>query len=533
MFDFIIVGGGSAGCVLAHRLSEIAHWNVCLIEAGPSDRHPLIKIPVSFIQLWRSKSLNWGFYTEPQKYCAERPMFYHRGRTLGGSSAINGMSYVRGNPSDYDLWATLGNPGWSYQDVLPYFKKIENFEGEVDEYHGSEGPLNIAPPRYINPLVEVFVQAGIHRGFAPNFDFNGAKQHGIGTYHVTQKDGARCSNAHAYLAPIRKRKNLTIFTRARVEKIIFEGRCAKGIRLHHHGKTQDIFAHKEVILSAGAVGSPHLLLLSGVGPTEQLLSHGITPVHELSGVGENLQDHLDVPIICQEKGKLSLSFHPSKLFKWLQHIGLYYLKGKGFLTSNVVQAGAFFNRYEQNSWPDFQHHFLTVVEPEDCFHLKSSFQYFGYTLRTCLLHPRSRGRIRLKSCNFKDAPLIDPCFLSDERDLDDLLYGFKKAREFLADPAFKPHFRKELKPGTHIETDEQIRDYIRDEVSCDYHPVGTCKMGPDSMAVVNAQLEVDGLEHLRVIDASVMPTITSGNTNAPVTMIAEKGADYILHKHNL
>lgn len=527
-FDYVIIGAGSAGCVLANRLSENGKWRVCLIEAGPRDSNPFIRIPLAIMLTLRSNVLNWKFWTVPQAHCANRRMFWPRGRTLGGSSSINAMCYSRGNPQDYDEWEQLGNRGWSYQDVLPYFKKLENFEPGEAEFHGKGGPLNVASQRCMNPLVNAFINAGKEAGYSINADFTGDSQLGVGAFHVMQKDGGRCSNARAYLYSAYKRKNLTVLTHCHVSKIIFSDNKATGVRCKLREKEIDISAKKEVILSAGAINSPQILLLSGIGPAAELNKHGIHQVQELPGVGENLQDHLDIHITCLEKTRLAISLHPTWLWRGIVNVFRYLLKHTGEFTSNAAEGCGFFAANGKQTRPDWQWHFLPAVETRHAQNLWDLFEYYGYTLKTCILHPISRGRITLHNADPQQPPLINPNYLSDSRDLDTLVEGFKKARELLSQPAFSQHYLTEFQPGADVKTDEQIRDYIRNHAETIYHPVGTCKMGVDGMAVVDPQLKVYGVTSLRVVDASVMPTIVSGNTNVPVTMIAEKAADMIL-----
>jgi len=504
-YDFVIVGGGSAGCVLANRLSASGKWQVLLLEAGPADGNSFIHIPAGIIPVIRSNVLNWKFWTTPQPNCGGRPMFWPRGRTLGGSSSINAMCYIRGNAWDYDHWASLGNDGWSYKDVLPYFRKMENFEA-IDKlpgargYHGSGGPLNVAEYRYLNPLMSAFVDAAQQAGHPRNGDFNGAQQDGIGYYHVMQQDGQRCSNARGFLKPALGRANLKVITGAHAAKVLFEGRRAAGVRYLENGRYAEALARKEVILSAGAIGSPQLLLLSGVGPRAQIEKQGIQPVHELPGVGENLQDHLDIHVTWEEKTRFAVTLHWSSLWRTLKSVFQYLFGHRGELTSNLAHG--------QNLTP--------------------LFKYYAFTLMTCFLRPESRGTIRLASADPLARPLIDANYLATPRDMEALVKGFKLARQVLQQPAFAPHRLQELEPGAAVQSDEQIRDFIRRRAETVYHPVGTCKMGRDAMAVVDPRLRVHGLEGLRVVDASVMPTLIGGNTNAPTTMIAERAADLIL-----
>lgn len=517
VFDYVIIGGGSAGCVLAHRLSENPDTQVCLLEAGSKDLNPLIRMPMGLIQVLRSKKLNWHFWTTPQSHCHNRKMYWPRGRTLGGSSSINAMCYVRGNPDDYDHWKQLGNEGWSYEEVLPYFKKFEH-----------EGLIHVDRPSYLNPLMHAFVEAGHQAGYPVISDYNSGVQEGVGYFAVAQKDGRRWSNAQGYLNPIKKRKNLTIITHAHVAKILFENKCARGVLYQKRGITSEILAQKEVILSAGAIGSPQLLLLSGIGPHAEIEKHGIPLIHDLPGVGENLQDHLDIHITCLDKTHTSLSVHPSALWRHIKSLGLYLFQHKGELTSNYTQAVGFAKTDNTLTVPNIQWHFAASMYTNSARQLKPLLQY-GYLLMTCILHPKSRGTIKLRSANFKDAPLINPNYLAEEEDLDAMVIAFKKGREILAQKSFSPYFLQEFEPGDSVQTEEQIRQYIRQKSETIYHPVGTCKMGIDPMAVVDPkQLKVYGVQNLRVIDASVIPTLPSGNTNAPTTMIAERGAAMIL-----
>ncbi len=527
--DYIIIGGGSAGCVLANRLSAHPDLNVCLIEAGPRDNSPFIHMPMGLMFNLRSNVIEWKFWTTPQPHCANREMFCPRGRTLGGSSSINAMCYSRGNPDDYNHWASLGCEGWSYQEVLPYFKKLENFEPGQSDYHGVGGPLNIAKLRYANPLTAVFIEAGMQAGYPYQADCNAESQEGVGYFHVMQKDGQRCSNARAYLHPIASRKNLEIKTNSHVSKIIFEGKRAIGVRLLQNKKEVTLYANKEIILSAGSILSPQILLLSGVGPRAEIDKHGLTLVHDLPGVGENLQDHLDIHLSCLDKTRTSISFRLSYLWRSFRGLYHYLFKRDGELTSNYAEAFGFTKSRPELPAPDLQWHFTASVYTYTALNLTNIFKYYGYSLLVCHLHPKSRGRITLRDANPLSKPLIDPNYLSVESDLDTMVTAFKKSREILAQKAFAPYFLKEFQPGDQVQTDDEIKDYIRKESETIYHPVGTCKMGRDAMSVVDPlTLKVHGIENLRVIDASIMPTVISGNTNAATTMIAEKGAEMIL-----
>lgn len=537
-FDFVIAGGGSAGCVLANRLSASGRWQVALLEAGPDDSSPFIHMPAGIIPVIRSKILNWGFWTTRQKQCGEREMYWPRGRTLGGSSSINAMCYIRGHAWDYDHWASLGNDGWSYREVLPYFRKLENFEAidkvrDGHRYHAKGGPLNVAEARYMNPLMKAWVKAGQQAGHPVTDDFNGPQQEGVGYYHTAQKDGQRCSNARAYLTDAKKRPNLTIITRAHTTRVLFEGKQAVGLRYLKDGQYHDLRARREVILSAGAVGSPQLLMLSGVGPRKELDKHGIAVVHELPGVGENLQDHLDIHITTLEKTRHSVSLRPYGVLKSIVNVFKYVFGRRGELTSNFAQAGAFLKSDDQQAIPDLQMHVVPFVYANHGQVLGPLFKHYAYSVMTCFLRPESRGTVRLANADPLSPPVIDANYLATERDMTAMVNGFRKSREILAQPAFDAHREREFEPGPELQSEAQLREYVRQKSETIYHPVGTCKMGRDEMAVVDPRLRVHGLSGLRIVDASIMPTLVGGNTNAPTTMIAERAADLILQDASL
>jgi choline dehydrogenase-like flavoprotein len=537
-FDYIIVGGGSAGCVLANRLSADGRHQVCLLEAGPADKSPLVHMPAGVIQLMRSATHNWQFWTTPQKHLDDRERYCPRGKTLGGSSSINAMVYIRGNAWDYDHWASLGNTGWSYREVLPYFRSTENFEAGADasgalapdvaEFHGSGGGLNVSKGVSPNRLSQVFLTAMQQAGYQPTPDFNGTQQEGSGPYHVMQKGGKRCSNAQGFLREAESRPNLKIITEVRATRVLFEGKHAVGVRYYDHGRFVDIHARREVILSAGAIGSPQLLQLSGVGPRSEIERHGIPLVHELPGVGQNLQDHLDVVVSVREKTHLSMTFHPLALLRSLVELCKYVFAKKGQFTSNVAEVGGFIKTQASEPLPDLQLHFVPIPYSHHGLDLRSLFKYFAYTVLCCDLRPLSRGTVTLYTADPLASPRIDPNYGAQPRDLEKLVIGIKKVREILAQRAFDPHRRLELEPGPEVQTDAQLLDWVRANAETVYHPVGTCKMGNDPMAVVDPQLRVRGLSGLRVVDASIMPTLIGGNTNAPTTMISEKAAAMIL-----
>lgn len=536
MYDYVIAGGGSAGCVLANRLSADPKNKVCLIEAGPADTSPLVRMPGGVIGLMRSNSHNWQFWTAPEKHCGGRSMYWPRGKTLGGSSAINAMVAIRGHAQDYDLWESQGNKGWAFKDVLPLFKAMENYEpgaaGELSdeerEYHGSGGNLNVAERRHTNPLSAAFVQAALQAGHRPTPDFNGAQQEGCGMYRAYQKGGERCSNAAAFLRGAEPRPNLTILTGAQVTRVLFEGKRAAGVRYCKDGLYYDVIAQREVILAAGTVGSPHLLLLSGVGPAAELKPHDVDVVQDLPGVGKNLQDHLDILVSTRAKNRLPLSFHPLSLLRSLAALFRYIFRRQGELTSNIAEAGVFLKSRPEEPLPDLQMHFVPLANAYHGLDLSKVIKTYSYSVMICDLRPLSRGEITLNSGDPLAPPRIQPNYLSHARDLDRLVAGIRKAREILSQTAFDPHRAEEVEPGPQVQTDEQLRDWVRQHAETVYHPVGSCKMGSDAMAVVDARLRVRGVKNLRVVDASIMPTLVGGNTNGPATMIGEKGARMIL-----
>ncbi len=526
MYDYIIVGAGSAGCVLANRLSADPSRRVCLLEAGPEDTSPWIHIPVGIFFTMRSKTLNWGYTTEPQPHLRQRRLFWPRGKTLGGCSSSNAMVYTRGHRRDYDAWATSGNQGWSYADLLPLFKRSQHQERGPSEYHGTGGPLNVADPRQRSAISEVFIRAATEVGYPRNDDFNGPEQEGVGFYQVTQKDGRRCSSARAYLHPIRQRPNLTVITNALASRILFQGRRAVGVAyLDRVGNTVELQARLEIVLSGGAINSPQLLLLSGVGPRAELERHGIPLVRELPGVGQNLQDHLDVIVAHRDLRRASYGFALSFLPTLLESIVEYRRHGRGFLTSNLAEVGGFVKSDPTLPLPNLQYHLTSTILDD---HGRRIWGGYGYSLHVCDLRPKSRGYLALKSADPRDPPLIQPNYLSHPDDLETLLAGVKTCRKILAAPAFGGYRGEELFPGAAVQSDDELREFIRRRAETIYHPVGTCKMGHDPLAVVDDRLRVHGVRGLRVVDASIMPTLIGGNTNAPVMVIGEKAADLML-----
>jgi choline dehydrogenase len=517
-YDYIVVGAGSAGCVLAARLTEDGRTRVLLLEAGGAGGAQEIRIPAAFSKLFKT-GVDWNYATEPEPQLHNRRLYWPRGKVLGGSSAINAMIYVRGNQADYDYWRELGNAGWGFAEVLPYFKKSENQERGASEYHGVGGQVNVADPRYVNPLTRAFLGAAEEIGIASNPDFNGATQDGAALYQLTQKNGARCGAADGFLQPARERSNLTVVTGAHAARVLTEGTRAVGVVFLRDGVMEEARADAEVILAGGTVNSPQLLMLSGIGPADELGAAGISAIHDLPGVGKNLQDHpmVSVGYLCTQKISLDGAETLRNFLRWL-------LWKNGPLTSNVAEAGLFLRTHVGLAVPDLQLLFGPayyrghglVRRKEHCFG-------FGPTLIT----PESRGTISLRSVNPLDAPAIRANYLSTDADLGTMIAGVRLARRLAHTKAFDAFRGEELHPGAATTSDDEISEFLRNELETLYHPVGTCKMGNDPLAVVDARLRVHGIERLRVVDASIMPRVPAGNTNAPVMMIAEKAAEMI------
>lgn len=531
MFDFIIVGAGSAGCLLANRLSANPKFNVLLIEAGGSDRSYLVRRtnPLNMLALMNSKRFNWGYRCEPEARTGKRPFFWPRGKGLGGCSSVNAMIYARGHKWDFDHWASLGNDGWSYDEVLPYFKKHQRWNRGDNEFHSSQGTMDVVDTNFHFPVSDAFVEACGEAGFPLSDDFNGAEQEGCGFFQVTQTPfGHRANAAYSFLDDIMDRPNLTIKTNVMVTKVLFDGKEAVGVQLSSDGgKTyQEIRATKEVILSAGVINTPQLLKLSGVGAADELKQHGIQPVHELPGVGENLQDHPDVIVRFLDKGKGSLATSINlDAIKFFSKV----LFAKDFIFT-PTDAGGFIKSSPDEEIPDLQLQFAAIhMNP----HGEGLFATMcrGYVLHVCHLRPESRGRVRLASSNPFDDPIIEANYFDQEKELDALVKGVRICRDILNQPALAQYNNGEDRPGLNVQTDEQIKEWIKQHVETVYHTAGSCKMGSDELAVVDSDLKVHGLNKLRIIDASIMPTITGSNIHAPTAMIAEKGAEKILKDH--
>ncbi|MCP5087731.1 MAG: choline dehydrogenase [Rhodobacteraceae bacterium] len=530
-FDYVIVGGGSAGSTMAARLSEDPSAKVCLLEAGGGGKSILLRAPAGVVAVLpgHGKMFNWAFNTVPQPGLNGRKGYQPRGKALGGSSAINAMLYVRGHKSDYDSWAEDGCEGWSWDECLPYFQKSENNEHGADEFHGDAGPLQVSDQKSPRPITKAFVKAATELQHRRREDFNTGENEGVGLYQVTQfhdktKNGERCSAAAGYLFPVMDRPNLTVVTKARAAKILFEGKRATGIAYRCGGKNETAMAAKEVILCGGAFNSPQLLQLSGVGRPDDIVRHGIGMVHELPGVGQNLQDHLDFILAYKTSDTDNFGIGLSGTVRLTSNILRWWRKGTGMIATPFAEGAAFLKTDPTLERPDIQLHFVISVVDN---HAKKLHLGYGYSCHVCAVRPYSRGEVFLQSADPMADPGIDPKFLSDPRDLETTIKGAKMTREILEAPAMAKYRKRELFGVKDNMTDDEWEQHIRARADTIYHPIGTCKMGVDDMAVVDPELKVHGLDGLRVVDASIMPTLIGGNTNAPTIMIAEKAADMI------
>ena len=529
-FDFVVVGGGSGGCVLGGRLTEDPATSVCLLEAGGKGDDALIRMPVGAVTMIPTHLNNWAFETVPQSGLGGRRGYQPRGRALGGSSAVNAMVYIRGHRSDYDDWARQGANGWSYDEVLPYFRLSEHNERIHDAWHGSDGPLWVSDPRTDSPLHAAFLEAGRQAGHAVNTDFNGAEQEGVGVYQLTQKHGERCSAARAYLLPhLRQRSNLEVRTKAQALRVLFEGRRAVGVEYLQDGVVRSVRARREVILAAGALQTPQLLMLSGVGPMHALAAQGLPLVMHLPGVGQNLQDHPDFVFGYRMDSTDAMGVSVRGGLRMAREALRYRRERRGMLTSNFAECGGFLRSRPDAERPDLQLHFVVAVVDD---HARRFHAGHGLSCHVCLLRPRSRGSVSLANRDPLAPPLIDPAFYADGQDLEDMVRGFRITQKIMQAPALAQRLGRDMFTQG-VETDEQIRAVLRARTDTVYHPVGTCRMGSDENAVVDPQLRVRGLDRLRIADASVMPTLIGGNTNAPTIMIAEKAVDLILGRQRI
>jgi choline dehydrogenase len=525
IYDYIIIGAGSAGCVLANRLTANGRYNVLLLEAGPKDSNPWIHIPVGYGKLFAAPEVNWMYQSEPEPELHGRRIFTPRGKVLGGSSSINGLVHVRGQREDFDEWAHLGNSGWGFEDVLPYFRKSENFQHGESVYHGSAGPLSVSDLPDKHPLCDAFVEAGREKGFPLNDDFNGECQEGIGYYQSTARNGRRASCAVAYLRPVRKRKNLQVQSGAFVKRICFEGRAARAVEYCTGDKTHSVRAHREILLCGGSLNSPQLLQVSGIGPESLLTRFGIPVVLNAPGVGEGLQDHFYVRTVWQCTRPITLNDDARTLAGRIAMGLRYALFRRGPLTVSAGYAGAFVKTRPNVSSPDVQLYFINFSTDK----MGTSLHTFpGFTVSVSSLRPDARGFVRVRSPDSRDAPSIQYNYLRSANDRQTIVDGLKIVRELMGTSAMQPYVLAEHAPGSRVSTDDEWLDYAREVGGTVYHPTSTCRMGRDATAVVNDRLQVRGITGMRVVDASIMPNVVSGNTNAATVMVAEKGADLIL-----
>jgi choline dehydrogenase len=534
VYDYIIVGGGSAGCVLANRLSENTENSVCLLEAGQRDNKLHIHVPVGVLySVMYDKKNNWYYNSEPEPELNNREVYCPRGKVLGGSSSINAMVYTKGSDSEYDHWESLGNKGWGSKDFVPIIKKLVHQERGENKYHSQGGLLNVADERQINSLNKVMINAAVECGYSRNDDFNGQKPDGVGYFQVTQKNGQRHSAAKAFLTPILNRPNLTVITSAFANKVLLKDKKAVGIEYRVGKKIRKIFASKEIILSGGAINTPKLLLLSGIGPKEELIEHNIECQHDLPGVGKNLQDHLDVIIVDENSTKTAYAATITGFFRdVIPGLFNYIFKRKGFFTTNGAESGGFIKSEPNKERCDVQLHFSPIYLQNHGRELKYLYTY-AHSLHVCNLYPKSRGHVKLASSNPETQPSILFNYLKEPEDMDVMVNAFKRGREILNAPAFSAYRKKELVPGNQVQSDDEIKKFIREKAETIYHPVGTCKMGNDEMAVVDDQLKVHGIDNLRIADASIMPTLIGCNTSVPTMAIGYKASDMILAHNSL
>lgn len=527
-YDFIIIGAGSAGCVLAERLSANGKFSVLIVEAGGSDRRFWVRAPIGYGVTFSDETLNWKYWTEPDPGIAGRSNYWPRGKIMGGSHSINAMVYIRGQAEDYEDWESAGNPGWGYEDVLPYFKKSENNDLGEDAYHGASGPLNVSSVT-VHPTTHTFIEAGRELGTPFNPDFNGPSQEGVGPYQITTRKGMRCTTAVAFLRPALRRANVHLVTKAHVSRILFKGSCATGVEYERKGQRFTAQAGREVIVCGGAINTPQLLQLSGVGPSELLRKHGIAPVLDAPAVGQNLQDHLCFPHLFKTtQPTLNDDLHgwSGKMRAGLQYV----LTRRGPLSCSINHGGAFVRTDETMSRPNMQLYYIPATYATGGFGQARLDPFSGACLVFSPCRPTSRGEINIASPDFREHPSIRPNYLSTNFDVQDALAGAHYVRKLTQTKAFTPLKGENIQPWP--EEDEALIEHLRNIATTTFHPISTCIMGPDkTKSVVDARLNVHGLDHLRIVDASVMPTMPSGNTNAPVVMIAERAADFILEDH--
>ena len=522
--DYIVVGGGSGGCVVAGRLSEQPETEVALLESSRSKGDQwLVNIPAALALMVPTRLNNWAFHTEPQSALNGRRGYQPRGRVLGGSSAINAMAYVRGHRSDYDHWAELGNRGWSYREVLPYFLRAEDNRDRGDEWHGRDGPLGVSDLRSGNPFQQHYLDAAREAGLPLTDDFNGAHQEGVGLYQVTQRDGQRCSAYHAYIKPHQRRSNLRVHRGAHVQRLLIEGRRAVGVEYQSRGRVHRLYARREVILCAGAFQSPQLLMLSGIGDPEELARHGLPLNQALPGVGRNLRDHPDFVFCFKSRSPDLVSVSPQGGVHLLRAAWSFFRRRRGLLTSNYAEGGGFLRTDRTLPAPNIQLHFVIGIVDD---HGRKLHYGPGFSCHFCLLRPRSAGRVTLADGDADSAPVIDPAFLTDPEDMAEMVSGYRLTDRLLHARALQQFVTRDLYTA-HVRSDEDIRAVLRQRVDTIYHPIGTCRMGVGNDAVVDPRLRVYGIDRLRVVDASILPTPIGGNTNAPTIMIAEKAVDMI------
>jgi choline dehydrogenase-like flavoprotein len=523
MFDFIITGGGSAGCALAARLSEDPHVRVLLLEAGEAGNGLLFQIPAGFAKMTKGVA-SWGWSTVPQRHMQGRVLWYTQAKVLGGGSTINAQIYTRGNAADYDAWENeYACHGWNFRSVLPYFRRAEGNQRFVNDYHGIDGPLGVSMPLAALPIADAFIKAAQQYGIPYNPDFNGPEQQGVGFYQLTQRDGKRSSAASAYLLPNAGRRNMYVRTGVQANRVVIENHRAAGVEIHSASGIEVIRAQREIIITAGAIGSPKLLLQSGIGPADELKQAGVKPIHDLPGVGKNLHDHLDLFVICECSGPFSYDSY-AKLHKTIWAGLQYVLFKKGPAASSLFEAGAFWYSDSSVRLPDLQFHFGLGSGIEAGV---ARMRMGGVTLNAAYMRPKSRGTVKLRSGDPAEAPLIDPNYWQEREDLERGMRGVRIARDIMRQEALKPFILAERLPGPDVKSDEELFNHLCENAKTQHHPVGTCRMGVDSLAVVSPELKVHGLDGLRVCDSSIMPRINSSNTNAPTIMIAERASDLI------